>query len=270
MAVVVFAAAALAQTGAPITFEVATIKPSDPNARGMFMRPSPGGRLTVSNMSVKDMVGFAWGVQPFQISGGPAWIASARFDITAKADGTAKMPELMLMLQSLLRDRFQLAIHKETKELAIYGLVLAKKDGKLGPRLIESKEGGCTPPDPTKPPPPPDPVKGPALACNQLFAGIEQVRGVSVSVQRLLPILSRYFDRKVVDQTGLTGTYDITLEWTPDDAHLAQLPADAPRPADNGPSIFTALQEQLGLKLESQRGPVEMIVIDRAEKPSEN
>ena len=213
------------------------------------------------------------GVQPFQIPGGPGWIASARFDITAKADATAKMPELMLMLQSLLRDRFQLAVHKETKELPIYALVLAKKDGKPGQRLIESKEGGCTPPAPTKPPPPPDPAKGPALACGQLFAGMEQVRGLSVSVQRLLPVLSRYLDRKVVDQTGLTGTYDVTLEWTPDDAHLIQLPPDAPRPAPSAgdrPSLFTALQEQLGLKLESQKGPVDMIVIDRAEKPSEN
>ena len=223
-------------------------------------------------MSVKDMIGSAWGVQPFQISGGPAWIDSVRFDIAAKADHDAKTPELMLMMRSFLAERFQLAIHRETKDQPIFALVLARKDGKLGPQLTESKQGGCTPPDLTKPPPPPDPAKGPSLACGQIFMGFSgQVRGVSVSVQRLLPMLSGYLDRIVVDQTGLTGTYDVSIQWTPDDSHLAQFPPGAPRPAqDSAPSLFTAFQEQLGLKLESQKGPVEMIVIDRAEKPSEN
>lgn len=213
------------------------------------------------------------GVQPFQISGGPAWIDSARYDVSAKADGAAKMPELMQMLRSLLAERFQLAVHKETEQLPVFALVLARKDGKLGTNLVESKEGGCTPPDPTKTPSPPDPAKGPSLACGQIFMGMQQMRGVSISIQRLPPVLCRFLERTVIDQTGLKGTYDVALEWTPDDSQLAGfLPPGAPKPTvtDSGPSIFAALQEQLGLKLESAKGPVEILVIDHAERPSEN
>jgi bla regulator protein BlaR1 len=121
-------------------------------------------RLNINNMPLKEMIVLAWSIQPFQISGGPAWIESLRYDISAKPDHKPKEDEESLMLQSLLADRFQLKIHHETKELPIYALVVASKEGKLGPQLTASKEGGCTPFDPSQPPPPPpDPANHPRL-----------------------------------------------------------------------------------------------------------
>ena|SRR5215469_5020856 len=274
--IVVMASFSVAFAQAPTTpkFEVASVKSASPDSKFMMLQPTPGGRLNITNLTLKNMIGSAWGVQPFQIFSGPAWIDSVRYDVSAKAEGAAKMPELMQMLRSLLADRFQLVIHRETKELPIFALVLARKDGKLGPQLVESKEGSCTSPDPTKPPAPPDPAKGPTLACGQLFVGIQQLRGLAISIRRLPPTLSRFLGRNVIDQTGLNGTYDVTLQWTPDDAQLAgYLPPGAPKPplSDTaGPSIFAALQEQLGLKLEATKGPVEVLVIDQVERPDEN
>jgi uncharacterized protein (TIGR03435 family) len=263
----------IAQTDAHPEFEVASIKPAAPDARGMFIRRTPGGRVNITNMTLKELIVIAWRIQPFQISGGPAWLDSVHYDVAAKSENSSKPGEMPLMIQALLEDRFRLTFHLETKELPIYALVMAKKDGKLGPRLTESKVGGCTPPDLSKPPPLPEPGKVPALGCGGLIMQPRLLRGVGVTVEPLIPMLSRLLGRTVVDKTGLTGKFDITMEWTPDESQLMQLPPDAPKPppADpSGPSIFTALQEQLGLKLESQKGPVEIFVIERAEKPSEN
>jgi uncharacterized protein (TIGR03435 family) len=252
-------------------FEVASIKPAAPDARGRFIRPSPGGRVTIGNMPLKELITLAWKIQPYQIVGSPPWLDSAGFDITAKAQDTLKEGELQPMLQALLEERFQLTHHRETRELPIYALVLARKDGKLGPKLTETKEGGCTPPDPSRPPTPPEPGKPLPRNCGQMMTGLRTIRAVGVEMSLLVPMLSRLLARTVVDKTGLTGKYDIDVEWNFDEAIAMQLPPDVPRPAsDGGPSIFTALQEQLGLKLESQKGPVEMFVIDRVEKPTEN
>jgi bla regulator protein blaR1 len=259
-------------------FEVASIKPAAPDQRGMFIRDSPGGRLNISNMPLKEMVIIAWRIQPFQLSGGPAWIESARYDISAKPDHSPKEGEVSLMLQSLLADRFQLKIHHETKELPIYGLIVANKDGKLGPQLTASKEGGCTELDPSKPLPPPDPGKPATLGCGNMMMGFDRLNAVSVQIEGLIPMLSRMLGRTVLDKTGLTGKFDISMHWTPDQSQAMQPPAGGlppgmpqPPPVDpNGPSIFTALQDQLGLKLESQKGPVDIVVIDHVEKPSEN
>ena len=264
---------AIAQTNASPQFEVASIKPAAPDARGMFIRTTPGGRVNITNMTLKELMVIAWRIQPFQISGGPAWLDSAHYDITAKPETSPKQGELQMMLQSLLADRFQLTIHRETKELPLYALVVAKKDGKLGPGLTESKEGSCTPPDPSKAPPPPQPGKPPALWCGGMMMNRSRLTAVSVPVANLTPMLSRLLARTVVDKTGLTGKFDVSMEWTPDETQAMQLPPGAPTPPPSdftGPSIFTALQEQLGLKLESQKGPVEIFVIERAEKPSEN
>jgi uncharacterized protein (TIGR03435 family) len=272
--VLVFAGGVRAQTDARPEFEVASIKPSDPNARGVYVRSDPGGRFSVNNMTLKEMIVYAWRVQTYQVAGGPAWLDSAHFDVSAKAERTFQQGELATALQSLLADRFQLKIHKETKELPTYALVLARKDGKLGPQLIESKEGSCKPHDPQKPPPPPEPGKPPELSCGGMRMSPRELYAAEVPISQLVPSLARFLGRTVVDKTGLTAKYDISLHWALDDVQLAQiLPPDAPKPPPSdagGPSIFTAVQEQLGLKLESQKGPVETIVIDRAEKPSEN
>jgi bla regulator protein blaR1 len=257
-------------------FEVASIKPAAPDQRGQFIRPGANGGLNITNMPLKEMMIIAWRVQPFQISGGPSWIESQRYDISTKPDHKPKPDELWLMLQSLLADRFQLKIHHETKELPIYALVVANKDGKLGPQLAESKPGSCEQFDASKPPPPPPPGKPPVLGCGGMWMGIGSINGTSVGLAMLTPVLSRNLGRTVVDKTGLKGEFDLKVQWTPDQA--LQSPPGPPPPGvpplppvdPNGPSIFTAFQEQLGLKLESQKGPVDVIVIDHVEKPSEN
>jgi bla regulator protein blaR1 len=257
-------------------FEVASIKPAAPDQHGTFIHASPGGRLDIDNMALKELIVLAWRVQPFQLSGGPSWIESAHYDISAKSEGNPKQDENFLMVQSLLADRFQLKIHHETKELPVYALVLANKDGKLGPQLTESKEGSCTEFDPSKPPPLPEPGKPPALGCGGMWMGPDRINAVGIPISQLSPVLSRMLGRTVIDKTGLTGKFNIKAQWTPDQNQLQAL-ADGDRPGEpvpqfdpNGPSIFTAIQEQLGLKLESQKGPVDILVIDHVEKPSEN
>jgi uncharacterized protein (TIGR03435 family) len=263
-----------AQTDQHLEFEVASIKPAAPDERGMYIRPGPGGGIRVTNMTLKELMVIAYRIQPFQISGGPPWLDSARYDVIAKPEKKPQQGEIQAMLQALLADRFQLTVRRETRELPVYALVLARKDGKLGTGLVESKEGVCTPPDPNKPPPPLEPGKRPALSCGQMMMGRNHLSAVNIPAANMIPMLSRMLGRTIIDKTGLTAKYDITMDWAPDESQTMLLPpTEAPKPAASdtpGPSIFTALQEQLGLKLESQKGPVEIFVVERAEKPSEN
>ncbi len=252
-------------------FEVASIKPAVPDARGTYIRTTPGGTLTINNMPLKELIVFAWRIQPYQITGGPPWMATARWDVSAKPENKPKEGEMQQMMQAMLAERFQLVSHQETREMPVYALVLARKDGKLGPDLSETKE--CTTPDRNSPPPRLEPGQPPPRFCGQMMMGLRILTAVSVPISNLVPALARMLGRTVIDKTGLTGKYDIKLEWTPDESQMANLNPEAPRPAASdtlGPSIFTALQEQLGLKLESQKGPVEILVVERAEKPSEN
>lgn len=254
-------------------FDVASIKPSAPGQPGTFIRTAPGGRLTITNMPLKEMIVLAWRIQPFQISGGPGWIESAHYDVSAKPEGNSGRDQVPLMLQALLGDRFQLKFHRETKEAPVYALVVANKDGKLGPKLTPAKEGSCTPIDPSKPPPPPDPAKPSTMGCGGMMMGPDRVAASGVPIANLIPMLSRVLGRTVIDKTELKGNFDIGMQWTPDDSQAVQFRPDGPKPPPSdptGPSIFTAIQEQLGLKLESQKGPVEMFVIDQVERPSEN
>lgn len=254
-------------------FEVASIKPAAPDAKGMYIRNAPGGRVNVTNMTLKELVVMAYRIQPFQIAGGPSWFDSAHFDMSAKAEENAKPGEMPLMLQALLADRFQLVLQKDTKEMPVYALVLARKDGKLGPKLTEKKEGGCETFDPAKPPAPVEPGAPRRRYCGNMMMSPRSLNGVGIPVSNMVPMLARMLGRTVIDKTGLTAKYDISMEWAPDDAQLAAMGPDAPRPAPSdtpGPSIYTALQEQLGLKLESQKGPVEVFTVVKAEKPSEN
>jgi uncharacterized protein (TIGR03435 family) len=249
-------------------FEVASIKLGSLALPGGWIRFEPGGRLRVTNMTLKELVQQAYGVDPFQVSGGSAWVDSARYDVNATSDKPSKPPEIRVMLQSLLADRFQLMIHRETREAPVYALVLAKKDGKLGPKLTESKEGGCTVYDLANPPRiTADGICG-TTKFNPSHGWLTITRQPFDSLTKTLRDV---LGRAVIDKTGLTGNFDIHLEWAPDENQLLQLPPGIPNPPpSDGPSIFVAVQEQLGLKLESQKGPVEVFVIDRAEKPSEN
>ena len=271
---VVHAPSALQTVSDSAKFAVASIKLAAPNS-GQFMfgvRPMPGGRISAVNVTLKMLIERAYGLQGFQLSGGPGWAGTVRYNIEAKPD-TPVGNEWREMLQNLLADRFHLAFHRETKELPIYALVLAKKDRQIGPGMVESKEGGCTVRDPSKPLGPPG--RGQLPCCGNVMGGSGQLTGTAANVGDVAMMLSLSVGRKVIDKTGLTGQYDITLHYTPDENERSLLaPPGAPpppAPADTaGLSLFTALQEQLGLKLDSQKGPVEIFVIDRAEKPSEN
>ena len=271
----------------PPSFEVASIK-LNTSGDGRVMMQNQPGRFIATNIPVRLLIRNAYQLQDFQISGGPDWLNSERYDINAKieapADGTPPgaplLPgqgpnRLQLMIRSLLIERFKLAAHNETKDQPIYALVLVRSDGRLGPELKKSdtdcaaqfaaNRGGG--PGRGLPPPGP-PAPGQPMPCGiRIGPGNISVGGSTLA--QFANSIGMFVGRIVQDKTGLTGPYDFSLTWTPD--QMPQRPPGAPElPIDpNGPSIFTAVQEQLGLKLESQRGPVEMLVIERIEKPVE-
>jgi uncharacterized protein (TIGR03435 family) len=145
-------------TGGASAFDVASTKRAAPGAGRMFIRPLPGGGVSVTNMTLKELIVIAYRIQPFQISGAPGWLDSVHYDIEAKPDAAVKQSEWPSMLRALLADRFRWCSIGRAKSFLIYALVLARKDGKLGPGMTESKEGGCTPYDASHPPPPPNPA----------------------------------------------------------------------------------------------------------------
>jgi uncharacterized protein (TIGR03435 family) len=233
-------------------------------------RTEPGGRFIATNIPLQFLIENAYRIKDFQLSGAPPWLKSERYDIEAKAEGNLTFDAMLPMLQTLLEDRLQLKFHRETKELPIYALTIAKA-GKL-----HEAEGECGP-RPATPPPLPEPGKLPTPPCGGFFIVPGRLSGQKVAIGQLIDALSRFTNRVVLDKTGLSGKYDINLEYTPDQGQLQPPPGPPPPgmpplPAidPNGPSLFTVLQEQLGLKLESQKGPVEIMVIDHVERPSEN
>jgi uncharacterized protein (TIGR03435 family) len=246
-------------------FETASIKPAAPDERATVIAMPPGGRLEIVNMTLKAMIENAYSIQPFQISGGPGWMDSDHYDISAKAGNPVNREEILRMLQSLLSDRFRVTVRREIKELPLYALVVARKDGKLGPRLIESRKGGCTEPDPANPF-----AVDPMRLCGHWMLGPDGVTLVSAPVSTMTPLPSRLLGRQVLDKTGLTKNFDINIEWAPDQFQAMQLPRDGQRPDSNDPAIFTVFREQLGLEFKRQKGPVEVFAVERAEKPSAN
>src|SRR5580704_7200535 len=251
-------------------FEVASIKLNKTGDRRIMITPARGGRFTATNIPMQFFITQAYSIKDFQLSGAPAWLMSERYDIEAKAEGNPSMSEMLPMVQALLEDRLKLKVHRETKEQQVYALIVAKA-GKL-----HEAEGEC-PPRPSTPPPPPEPGKLPTGFCGGFFMFPGHLSGQKVGIAQLMDPLSRFTGRVVLDKTNLTGKYDIDLQYTPEGGQFTTPPGGGdpglpPLPPidPNGPSLFTALQEQLGLKLESQKGPVEMIVIDHVERPSEN
>jgi bla regulator protein blaR1 len=252
------------------SFEVASIKPNNSGDNRVMFRNTGGGRLTIAGATARMLIQQAYRIRDFQLSGGPGWISSDRFDVEAKAENVTDMtPERMpLLLQSLLEERFRLKTHTETKQLPTYELVVAKDGAKLK-----------SVPEPPRPapgtPPGPPPAPGGPMPPGSFRMGRGEMIASAIPLENFVLTLSQVLGRKVVDKTGLTGFFDIRLQWTPDPGQntgpFGPMPGGPPPPADPaGPSIFTALQEQLGLRLESSKGPVEVVVIDSIDKPSEN
>jgi uncharacterized protein (TIGR03435 family) len=259
----------------PPSFDVASIKPNHGGTNLFRIRAEPG-RFVANNATPRFLLQYAYRVKDAQIVGAPSWIDSEHYDIEAKVDDSSgdaqrklnrdeEGTQLRLMLQSLLADRFKLTLHHDTKELPLYALVVAKN----GPRLHESAAA----PDDPAPLGPPTP-NGPQPRNSMRMMGRGNLSINAGNLDMFTELLSHQLGLLIVNKTGLKGNYDFTLKWTPDEGQ-GQMPggppADTAPPADaSGPSIFTALQEQLGLKLESQKGPVDTIVIDHVERPSEN
>ncbi len=239
-------------------FEVASIKLNKSGDSRVMTLPVRGGRFTATNIPLQYLIGAAYHItNSQQLRGAPPWLLSERYDIEAKAEGDPSFDAMLVMLQSLLEDRLQLKFHHETKNLPVYALLVAK------PGRFQPAEGGCGP-RPSTPTP-----------CRfMILPG--HLGGPRVTIAQLVDALSAATGRVVLDKTNLPGSYDISLDYTPEQGQF-QAPEGAPTgtplspPIDaNGPSLFTALAEQLGLKLEPEKGPVEVMVIDHVERPSDN
>jgi uncharacterized protein (TIGR03435 family) len=267
----------------PLAFEISSVKPNKSGAEERYIRIDPSGSsLTVVNLPLRQLITFSYQIQGFQLEGGPDWIASDRFDIRAKPERAVPatgaffdgQDPLRMMLQTLLADRFKLVMHKETKELPIFELVLARQDGKLGPQLrsaavdctarAAAAKTGTTPASSSPPGP------------GSCFSNINpvSVRAGGATMAMLASLLEVEAQRLVIDRTGLTGTWDLEVAYTSDRSRVppGSPLAGAPSPGvdPDAPSLFTALEEQLGLKLRPARGPVEVLVIDSVQQPTPN
>lgn len=245
---------------APV-FEVAAIhlNKDDRTGHSHIVSSSHDGNFTAINVSLKSLLQWAFNIPDSRILGGPAWLDSVKFNIEARADDSiadqlkalasdAGRLEKRQMLQALLADRFQLKTHQESRDLPIYTLVVAKK----GPKFQPSQVNGTT---------------------VNSGRGEITVRGSDNTIALLADALGRALGRPVLDKTGLSGRYDLTLKWTPDevaDRRSGSSPASVSLSDSSLPSIFTAIQEQLGLKLKSGKGPVPVLIVDSVQMPSEN
>jgi uncharacterized protein (TIGR03435 family) len=238
------------------SFAVASIRANRSGERIMLFNPARGGRFTATNSSLHLLIRYAYDVADYQISGAPDWVKSDHWDIAAKGEGDPPVSEIREMLQRLIEDRFQLKYHADTKDVVEYHLVVSSA-GKLKraePGDCPSILSGSLPSQPDDAP------------CGTLRNSAGNTKGYKLTAGELAGSLSMFLGRSVVDKTGLTGRYDIELRWTPESAQMQ--PGGV---AEGGPpSIFTALREQLGLKLESAKGSVKTLVIDHVERPSEN
>jgi uncharacterized protein (TIGR03435 family) len=260
------------QSGDTPRFAVASIKrnpskipPSMATPMGAGFRP--GGRFVAGNAPVTFLIQRAYSVQNFQVVGGPSWASTDGYDIEAKPDVNTNQERMWLMVQSLLADRFKLSMHRETRDLPVYDLEAVKSGPKLPPPLRACSDN---PPLPQSGQPRPKPPCGPGIVASGTGRALD---GISVSMPAFAKLLSMMVGREVIDKTGFTGRFALHVEFAPDDA-LPGLPNQGPEaapPADGTrPSLFTALPEQLGLRLQKSTGPVDVFVIDHVERPAEN
>jgi uncharacterized protein (TIGR03435 family) len=224
------------------SFEVASIRVNASGSTNSSINPKPGGRYSATNVTVFQLVRSSFGVQDFQIADAPDWFYSLRYDIEAKAVDEATTPDrLQAMVQTLLKERFRLSYRRETREGRVLALVVTKNSHKLKP-----VSGECVP----------APAGG---SCGSFRASNGRIEGPQVTMTQFAARLTRSLGQNVVDKSGLAGTFDLTLEWTPETDEQG-----------DAPTVYTAIQEQLGLRLESSRGPVDTFVVEHVEKPTDN
>jgi uncharacterized protein (TIGR03435 family) len=242
---------AFAQERPRPSFEVTSVKPANSSDPASVLYRL-GGRFTATSATLRALIGNAYDVREHQISGAPNWIDSARFDIDARAGNASRVDpgpggvrQMRPMVQMLLAQRFKLALHREIREEPVYELVVDKGGSKLRETTTTSRGEG---------------TKG----------GKGEILGVAAAIPDLMYVLSQRLGRSVIDKTSLTGKYDFKLTWPPDPREAGVPSPGADSPSASDPSIFAALQEDLGLKLQSARGPVEILVIDHVEMPDAN
>jgi uncharacterized protein (TIGR03435 family) len=230
--------AGMAAAAAAPSFEVASIKPlpSDP-LHGSEEMNTGHGRLSAKNVTLQRCITSAFQIGPNQLSGGPSWMNTQRFDIEARSAANEGDALLMSMLQSLLAERFKMAFHRETRPIEAYVLEVAKN----GLKLEKAADGNAG-----------------------TYTADGRIDATGITMDRLAQVLSRSMDLPVVNRTGVDGAFNLKLQYTPE-----KLNAAADRPSD-GASIFTAIQEQLGLRLRAQKVPIEILVIDQAQMPEPN
>lgn len=262
------------------TFEVASVKPNELGARS-FLLDFRNGRFTARHHTVKELVRVAYNLTESQVFGAPAWLDVDRFDVLATAPGTPDSPRGLItptvqsMLRALLEERFQLKARLESQEVPLFALVLARQDGALGPGL-RRRTAPCTRRavgdlgELFGPPPAVRTQCGGRTSPGMLLSTGGTIGDLVWALSR--PELVPGVGRIVVDRTGLTGTFDIDLRWMPERPFIdsTQSAAGMPMADSSEPPLFTAIQEQLGLKLERTRGPVDVLVIDRVERPTPN
>ncbi len=235
------------------TFEVATIKPVEPDKKASrYITMQGNNRFIEKDYTLKLLIAAAYDLNPQTISGGPAWIGSDHYDIAAVTPGDVRpnRDQQMSMLRSLLADRFKLTFHREQKKFSIYVLSVAKN----GPKLKKSMAA----------------ADDPAALISTVYPQRILLPARNASMGEFASLMQRaILDRPVVNKTGLSGKYDFDLEWAPDES---QFGGDVPAASDDAPSppFFTAIQQQLGLRLEATKGPVEALVVDTVERPSPN
>lgn len=272
-------AAVLAQGIAPTSFDVVSIKPNPSGSLIRSIGPQPGG-FGGLNVSARELIAYAYGISQntssIQIVGGPAWLDRERFDVDARLAVRLAPAQYAPLLQRMLTERFHLQMHREQRDLPVYALVASREDRSPAPgmranpvdcearRAAARAAGGPPPLAGTGIAPPDRPV-----CALRITPGI--LRGAAVTMPVLATYLGGVAGRLVIDKTGIPGTFDIDLEWTPDASPAPDTSRQDDRPpAPNGPSLFTALQEQLGLKLQSDAAPMDLVIIDRLERPEAN
>ncbi|WP_158819398.1 TIGR03435 family protein [Granulicella sp. S156] len=237
------------------SFDVATIKPNDSGATSLQQLTMNGRNFTIRNGSLVDLIAFAYEVQAKQIEGGPAWMDKDRYDIAAVPDkeGTPNPQQIRSMIRKLLADRFSLKFHHDKRELSAFVLTVGKNGQKLTPTQLNG------------------PLPGLGFGPGKGGLSLRVINGTMVDFTGFLQSL--VLDRPVVDQTGLTGKFDFTFTFTPDDSEFNGHPPQLPKQADDveaAPGLFDAIQQQIGLKLDAKKTPVDVIVIDHVDKPSAN